>query len=169
MDTEKIKKLTFEQRVQFNAINLRGAYLDMACDLEFLLVDIAVVCLVKNSVERKNVRDVFMEQNLMSKKISMAEFALEKYNATYYEKYKPNFAKFRELNGWRNKFAHSRIKGDPAGQDLSFIIFEYIKDGKMVEKLEVYQQFYDKLMDYAKYLDEMMTGLIPILYTERGL
>src|SRR5258706_16135673 len=128
---------------------LRGAYLDMCCDIEFVLVDMICVCLVKEPNERKNVKECLMEGLMMNKKITLAERALKKYNCTYFEKYKDCFTTFKRLATWRNKFAHSRIKGEPNEQDATIVIFEYIEGGIMVEKEEKALLLFNKLQEYA--------------------
>lgn len=163
-----LRDLSFDQHVQFTAAKLRGAYLDMCCDIEFALVDITVVCLVKDNSERESVKATLLENAYMSKKITMAETSLKKYNPVYYETYKDCFNQFRELTGWRNKFAHSRIKGDPEEKDLSFVIFQYIKDGEMIERKEYVDPLYTKLMEFASFIYKLVE-LIPVLYTEQHL
>lgn len=159
--------LTFDQQLQERACKLRGAYLNMACDLEFMLVDIACVSLVKDKTERDNVRNILMEQATMSKKITWAKRALKKFDEQLHDKYVPNFEKFRELTGWRNKFAHSMINGDKNEKDLSFLIFHYIKDGEMVTQIENVNELYNKLLEYASYLHNMMNEVIPAIYNPK--
>ncbi|MFC0775288.1 hypothetical protein [Terrimonas alba] len=157
---------TFDQRIQIISAKLRGAYLDMCGDLEFALVDIAVVCLIKDHRERKAIKEVLLENAYMSKKITMAESALKRHNIGYYNQFKVCFDKFRELTGWRNKFAHSRITGDEQEKDLSFIIFHYIKDGEMKQKPENVSELTNKLSKYAAYI-RSLANLIPVLYKEQ--
>lgn len=161
------EKLDLEVRKR--ATKIRGAYLDMSCDLEFLLVDIACICLMKDKTERENVRNIFLEQTYMSKKITIAEMALKTYNCSYYEKYITHFNKFRELTGWRNKFAHSIIKGDSKQGDFDLLIFQYIKDGEMKETPENFLKLLDKLKEYASFIHSMASEIIPILYYERHI
>lgn len=161
-------KPTFDQRVQIIAAKLRGLYLDMCGDLEFALVDIIVVCLIKDHKERKFVKEVLLENAYMSKKITMAESVIKHHNEGYYNQFKICFDKFRELTGWRNKFAHSRITGDPKEQDLSFLIFHYIKDGKLVERKENVAGLSDLLPQYAAYIRNFV-NIVPVLYREQNI
>jgi hypothetical protein len=65
----------------------------------------------------------------------MAEAALKRHNIGLYNHVKVNFNKFKELSGWRNKFAHSRITGDMQEKDLTFIIFPlYKKRGDLTKE-----------------------------------
>lgn len=159
---------TFDQKIQMIAAKLRGLYLDMCGDLEFALVDIIVVCLIKDHKERKSIKEVLLENAMMGKKIAMAESAIKRHNEGYYNQFKICFDKFKELSGWRNKFAHSRITGDPEEKDLSFIIFHYIKDGKIVERNENIQELTNLLPKYAAYI-RAFVNIIPVLYKERHI
>lgn len=159
---------TFDQKVQMISAKLRGLYLDMCGDLEFALVDIVVVCLIKDHKERKDIKEVLLENAMMGKKIAMAEAAIKRHNEAYYNQFKNLFIKFRELSGWRNKFAHSRITGDPKEKDLSFITFHYIKDGEMVERNENVADLTNLLPKYASYI-RTFVNIVPVLYKEQHI
>jgi hypothetical protein len=160
--------LSFDQKVQVISAKIRGMYLDMCGDLEFALTDIIVVSLIKDQKERKAVKEVLFETVAMSKKIVMAQRALEKLNPALYNQFKPCFEKFTELTGWRNRFAHSRITGDLNEQDLSFLILHYIKDGEMVERRENVQELTNKLTKYASYI-RTFVNIVPLLYTNQHI
>ena len=159
--------LDFTQKSQFNEAKLRGAYLSMACDIEFMLVDVICICLVKDEADRKAVKVILLENAMMSKKIALTRKAIKRYNLGYYDGYKGCLNTFEEFNEWRNMFAHSRIKGDPEERDLSFMIFEYIKKGEIVEQREEFDPLYKKLLGYAAAIMKF-SELIVIIYTERG-
>ncbi len=158
--------LNFDQQIQTIASKLRGAYLNMSCDLEYMLVDMTCSCLIKNQIEKENVRNILLEGATMSKKIMAAQRALNKYDINLYNKYTPNFEKFKELGGWRNKFAHSIIKGDTQENDAIFVIFTYIHKGEMITQTENVNDLYLKLLGFAPYIYTMMNEIFPILYKE---
>lgn len=163
----KFLESNFERQVQWVSSILRGAYLDISCDIEFMLVDMTCVCLIKDPNDRERTKLTLMSSVGMRKIISISAMALNKYNCTYYEKYKDCFDKFRQLLAWRNKFAHSRIKGDAAQLNLEYVIFEYIENGKMVQKKEEWQPLISILKEYGNVVHKIVKELIPILYAEQ--
>ena len=69
---------TFDQQVQMIAAKLRGLYLDMCGDLEFALADIIAVCMVKDFKEKESVKEVFLEQVTMGRKLSSGIYCSSK-------------------------------------------------------------------------------------------
>lgn len=161
-------KMAFKDRMYWTEIELRGFYLSIACDIEYLLADITCACLVNNDDEKEGVRETLFENVMMSKKINMAINALKRYNKNYYTIHKDCFDKFIELNGLRNKFAHSRITGDPEEKDYTIVIFEYIKDGKTVKRQENFHELYGNLLKYREAVKKMLDFVLQ-LYYERHL
>ena len=162
-----LSNLTFEQKSRFEISKIRGAYLDMSCDLEFLLVDIACVCLLRDARERNMVKEILLSGTMLSKKINFTESALKKYNIKYYEQYKDCFAKFKDFNKWRNKFSHSRIEADKNEQDLNILLFISIENGELKEDIQDRRLLYSKLPVCAGAIHKIGSELVTTLYTER--
>lgn len=146
---------------------LRGAYLDMAADLEFLLVDIIAVSLLRHEKERNHLKEILISNSMLSFKIKAAKKALKAYNAKYAEKYNAHFTLFNELKEMRNKFSHSRIDGDENKQNLDIIRFMSFKDGELVEDRQSRQELLNMLPQYAEAIHSFTSQIIPVLYYER--
>lgn len=161
--------LTFDQQVQINAAKLRGAYLEMSADIEFLLVDITCLCLIRDEKERNYIKEILIASNMLSKKIDFAGSALKVYNLGYYEFAMPFFKKFKEFRDNRNKFSHTRIVGDKEEKRLDILYFTSFKNGELKDDPIIIADYYDKLKDYAMAIHDLSVFLIPRLYQERHL
>lgn len=155
----------FEFRISIT--KLRGAYLDMAADLEFLLVDIIAVCLLRHDKERNHLKEILIAHSMLSFKIKSAQKALRVYNSEYAERYTEHFKLFNELKEARNKFSHSRIEGDKEQNDLDILHFMSFQDGELIEKTESRQTLVNKLKLYAEAIHNFTSQIIPVLYYER--
>ena len=71
MDTQQ----NFDFTLRTNITKLRGAYLDMCADLEFLLVDIICVCLLRNEKERNYIKELLINSSMLSNKIKFTKKA----------------------------------------------------------------------------------------------
>ena len=157
----------FDFRIRTEISKVRGAYLHMCADLEFLLVDITCMCLLKHESERNYIKEILVSNSMLSNKIKFAKKALGLYNKEYLERHLDCFTAFNELKEWRNKFSHSRIEGDNEKKDLDVLLFISYKDGELDEDKQSLRACYTKLPKYSAAIYKLTIDLIPMLYTER--
>ncbi len=157
----------FDFQFRATITKLRGAYLDMAADLEFLLVDIIAVCLLRHDKERNHLKEILIAHSMLSFKIKAAKKALKVYNSQYAERYASQFTLFNELKDMRNKFSHSRIEGDSNAQDLDILNFMSFQDGELIEDRQSRAVLVNKLKIYAEAIHSFTSEIIPVLYYER--
>lgn len=101
-----MQDISFVQWATVEEIKLRGRVITMSCDLELLLLKIALVCLVSGKDE-----DVRNFKNLtMESKIAMINRELKKH---FPEEYATNLKTIKYLDNivaFRNKIAHCKIE-----------------------------------------------------------
>lgn len=163
-----LENLPFRQRMQIQEFNIRGMYLSVSCDIEFVLISIAAKCLIEDPVEREKYKLKKMGQISMGSRIGTTEKALKAYNMSYYQQFESCFKCFKELLEYRNVFGHSRITYDPKEKDRTWIVSEYINSGKRVKEKIVIKDKAKKLDDYSKEVVKLMR-LVEILSQERGV
>ena len=124
-------------------IQLRGMYLQISCDYEFLLADIAFYCSGEPSETKDGYIAKTFDKTSMGEKLRMTVLALKKYNHGYYKIYEKQFKVVERLTALRNKYAHSNMKSNPEKDDGT-IDFLYYKKGKLVaekkNKAELYKE-----------------------------
>lgn len=160
---------TFDQQVQLIAAKIRGAYLEMSSDIEFLLVDITCICLMRDERERNYIKEILVSSNMLSKKIDFTASALKVYNKEYYKIAEPHLIKFKQFKEMRNKLSHTRIIGDRDEIDLRTLWFVTFKDGELKETPFNVFDTYEALKEYASAIEQLGNALIPRIYQERYL
>lgn len=165
----QLQKLPFAQQMQFYEGSVRGVYLSIACDMEFLMSDIIAKIekfpLVKG--ERLKFKEDKIYQLEMGKKTRRCIDDLKDYRkGVYYNKFKPQFDIIETLVHYRNLMAHGHSDYDDKKMDTSFIWFKNYKGKKIIEKIMV-APFILEMETYRKNLMKLL-DLIIILTAERG-
>ncbi len=158
----------FVQDLQRLEVDIRGLYLSIACDIEYVLTDLICACIATDHKQKELIKVSLFEKVLFEKKIKMAEEVLLRYNEQHFKINEPAFKKFHELKGYRNMLAHSKLKGDLSQVDLSYVIFEVIKDGKIVDRKEYINQLKNKLEVFRQASMDLLL-LVTIIYNEKGI
>ena len=161
--------VNFEHSVQINAAKIRGAYLDMSADLEFLLVDVTCVCLLRDATERNHIKEILISHTMLSKKIEFTSKALKQFDKDLYDIAEPYLNIFRKFGETRNKLAHVRIVGDDNEIDLDVLYFVSFKKGEIVKTPHRIDDLTQRIHGYAQALNEFGTKIIPTLYEKRYL
>ena len=115
--------------MQAKEVYLRGLYLSISCDIEYILVDIIAKCIIDEPSQRESFKVRYFGNNSMGKKIVKAKESLKKYNENYYYEFKDCFKTIDNLLERRNIFSHSKIEGDILEQDKTVLTFNYIDKG----------------------------------------
>lgn len=135
-------QLTNEAYKHLYSIRLRGAYLEMSCDIEWALTDIISLCI--STAERSSqLKEVLFERASMTSKIKMAQYALEKFSPDVYLKYSSCFTSLNKIRTLRNKFAHCKIISPT--NDRHTLILEEIKDGKTKHTPYIISDLFEEL------------------------
>ena len=163
-----LSHLPFTQQMQFKEANVRGVYLSIACDMEFLMDDIIAKCEIDNQDERQEFRERKIIQLEMGKKLGRCIKSLSEYrNGIYYKKFSTQFDIIEKLVHYRNLMAHGYSEYDEKKIDKSFIVFRNIDKGKKnEEKIEI-MPFLINMEEYRSNLMRLL-DLTSILSAERG-
>ena len=140
---------------------LRGTYLRMAVDAEFILCMVIVSIYENNNTEInthfkkdkthfKGLHEMSMEEIIILTKIG-----LNKYRQSFFEEYKDEINKLDILREDRNIFAHSKMDFYEDNLDLVMV-------SKLVNKLKVKQVFY-KISDLKASLLEHHKSITKVL------
>lgn len=126
-------------------IQLRGMYLQIACDYEWMLTDIIFFC----SKQPLKDKDAFLAANFekvtMGKKLEKARTALKSYNSGYYyTKYSGHLKIVEKLTTLRNKYAHSVMKSNPEVNDGE-IGFLYMKNSNVIREKKKLAELYNEI------------------------
>ena len=163
-----IPKPTFDQQVSINEMQMRGLYLSIACDVEFVLTDLICACLASTNQQKEDIKAALFEKVMMDRKIKMAKEVLQKYNTQHFEVNKPFLKKFEELKGYRNMLAHARITGDPESKDTNILVMEFVQDGQNQQKKEHMNNLKAKLEGFRVAVNGLLL-LVALIYTEKDL
>jgi len=143
---------------------LRGTFLRMAVDSEFMLCMIIVSIYKDNPLEInthfKKDKDHYkgLHEMNMEEKIALTKIALNKYHQSFFNQYKEDINKLDFLREDRNMFAHSKMDFYENDRDAVMI-------SKMVNKLKVRQDLYkisfikDQLLQHHKVITNVL-GLL---------
>lgn len=154
MDT---KKLYSGDERTFLEIQLRGLYLKLAAELEFILSEIITICLVKKVEDRKQFKIIMLETPTLGKKLSIAKSALAHYSTHYFSLCEKQLNELDSFTNKRNLFAHSLII--PIAEQDGYFTFEYIKKGQIRKEVKGGA---DLLIDLNNY-SEMVLHLVKLL------
>ena len=121
-------------------IDIRGRFMTMACDIEFMLLNIMVYC----SPDPYNQIRKFKKM-MMSDKIQNTIADLKKYKRKYYKEYKEELEELDEFKIIRNDLAHNRIDWENE-QDLTKFKVIFVDDKGGIEGL----MFKEYTIEYIK-------------------
>lgn len=155
---------TFSTEMNEKEIELRGRYLSIACDLDYILTELICICFIDKHIYRKTFKILMLERILMGRKLSILEKALHDYNEEYFNKYKRTFNSIKILVENRNLFAHSTIT---SGEDKNTFIFEYIKDSEIKTKSLKIDTLFKQLGGYETDIFELVE-LFNLLISEKN-
>lgn len=159
---------SFDYTMNKSEYQMRGMYLKLAAEFDFILTEIICLCFIENSETRESFKIIMLENTLMGKKISIAKKVLNIYNESYYNSCKVAFDNLNKFTTLRNKLAHSRIMYDSNQKDTSFLLVEYITKGEIVhEKMNILPLMLE-LQEYYKDLQQLLDVFISLV-GERGM
>ena len=138
-------------------IDIRGRFLMMACDIEWTMLHIMMLC---SPDPMSQVRRFNSNEMRMHNKIQCTICDLKKYKPDYYEEYKDELEKLWEFKEVRNDVSHLKLFFE---KDTDFKVFKFlqIKDGSNgMEQLFYKPYTIDQLNDYlGKFIDLNMSLL----------
>lgn len=154
---------TYTERMEFYETYLRGMYIKLASEIEFMLSEIITICFVKDIKGRKQFKTLILETPTLGKKISLTKQVLFQYSEHYYNIIEPSLTKLEEFTALRNLFAHSLIIYDPKQENEKSFTFTYIKKSQMrkesKEILPIIQSFKiyeEELIQISKLLNTLI-------------
>ncbi len=153
--------------MQAKEVYLRGLYLSISCDIEYMLVDIIAKCIIDEPSQRESFKVRYFGNNSMGKKIVKAKESLKKYNENYYHEFKDCFKTIDNLLERRNMFSHSKIEGDILEQDKTVLTFNYIDKGVRIIDTKKIDPLFTELLTYRTGIMRLVE-LVLILTKERG-
>ena len=155
----------FEDTPHYREIILRGVYISMAADTEWILSMILSSLFIgkeqeiEQMIKRKN--KSFHLVNL-SEKIRFVKAGLKKYHNSFYIQHTKDFQLLNNLRNIRNKFGHGKIEFLGNKEDLS--ITEITKTGIVKKPYKMSALMID-LEEYRKsvlnFLDTIKTLFLP--------
>ena len=137
-----------------NEARLRGLYLSITVDMDFLLIMLIHECFKPNLNEietyytHKNGKGKDLSELTMFERIDVCQQGLDKYHTKSYQEHKSNFISIDTLRQLRNKFAHDKIDNHISPNDTTKLTFHKLKKNFKVEMNEY------NIVDLYKELDE---------------
>lgn len=129
-----------DQWVQLEEIKLRGLYLSITVDLDWVLIMIVHECFKSNPKEIETFykdkcgKGKKLNQLTLFERIEVCKKGIEKYHPNLYKDYKNSLESASKLRNLRNKFAHSKIDTFKSAQDRSELTFHKLKNNFKVEQ-----------------------------------
>ena len=144
-----------EFQEQFAEIKLRGIYLQLAVDAEFIMSMIIAECFKYNKAEitsfhfDKDGKGRDLDDLTMAEKVDVCKKGLNKYYPEFYNQHLTDLEEFDKLRWYRNRFAHYKMDFDAT--DKSKIWLRKLASNYRVqsEQFELKQLWID-LEEYRK-------------------
>lgn len=161
----------FEKHCQLEEMKLRGTYLMMAVDADFILSMIIVGIYrgdpneIKTFFKKSKDKYKNLHEFDMAEKIDVCKRGLNKYYQKFYTSYKEEIDKLDILRDDRNKFAHQKIDFYP--EDLNKIVLSKLVNKLKVERTEyslkeLWQELRKHHEAISKILDVLMQFVNPL-------
>jgi hypothetical protein len=151
MDTSNISASV---QSHVNEAKLRGIYLSITVDIDFMLIMLIHECFKPNLSEietyyfHKNGKGKDLCELTMFERLDVCQQGLDKYHSESYQKHKESFTSADTLRKIRNKFAHDKIDNHISPNDTTKLTFHKLRKNLMVEMKEY------SIADLYKELDE---------------
>jgi len=135
-------------------VKLRGLYLSMTVDLDFVLIMLIHECFKSNPAEIKTFykdkkgKGKDLADLTMFERLDVCQKGLAKYHSKAYKEHKNNFVSIDVLRQVRNKFAHDNIDNHISPNDTTKLTFHKLHKNFKVEMTEY------NIADLYKELDE---------------
>ena len=149
---------------------LRGKYLSIAVDAEWMLIIVIHECLkpniedVKNYYKFKNGRKKDINDLTLDEKIELSNILVQQKHPTIYKNHKRIFNTINRLRSYRNKFAHCKIDTVFSKQDNTEITLHTLLKGfKVKSKPYKIKSLKAGLRRYHKRLTETLVLLTKVL------
>lgn len=163
MNNPNEAEIPFEVWAHVVEARLRGAYLTMATDFEWMLIFLIKECFDSNREEiksfytKKNGKGKDLSELNMVQKIEVCKQGLIKYHNSAYLEYENSFNVIDVIRETRNKFAHHKIDTVFAKQDRTELTLH-----KLLKNLQVESTTY-QVADLWKELDNFQKTMQDIL------
>ncbi len=102
-------------------IILRGTYLSMAADVEWILLMILAQCFKENEQDLDNMYDKALNKFSLFEKIGAAQLGLIRYYPIVFKQHMDDFKMLSELRDMRNSLGHGKIDWDENDTDIIWI------------------------------------------------
>ncbi len=151
----------FEDSTHYKEILLRGHYLTMAVDIDWILLMIIAKCFVGNEQQIFEIYDKEVHELTLFEKIGTAQIGLLRYHPTFFHQHKEDFKLLNELRGVRNKLGHGKIDWEENSKE-NLIISEAKQTGietssyKFSELFQSTIAYKDSLMNFLKVIQSFI-------------
>ena len=152
-----LNNIPISVQVAVSEAKIRGLYLSITADMDFLLVMLITECFklnpseIKSYYKDKNGKGKDLSELTMYQRIYICKKGLEKYHKKLYDEHKNSFITIEKLRFFRNKLAHEKIDNHISPTDTTKLTFHKLRKNFKIEKYEyVIEDLFKELDEYKK-------------------
>lgn len=149
---------------------LRGLYLSITVDMDFMLIMLIHECFKPNLNEietyykHKNGKGKDLSELTMFERIDVCKQGLDKYHSKSYQDHKDNFISIDILRQLRNKFAHYKIDNHISPNDTTKLTFHKLRKNFQVEMNEYnIEDLHKELFEYKNTMQETLRLIAKVM------
>jgi len=149
------EELTFREWLHDTEIKLRGLYLSITVDIDYMLTMLISECFGHNQKEIKKYIKLALKKPkefhklTMFERIDVCKLGLEKYHGKAYKEHEHNFVNIDKLRKIRNDFAHNRIDDFISPNDRTRLTINELEANLKVLHTEYeVSKLYEELYEY---------------------
>lgn len=151
----------FTETTHYKEIIMRGTYLSMASDIEWIMAMILSQIFKGKENELRNQYGNEIDKFTMEDKLMFVELGFIRYDMATWNKHKEDFPKLHDLRRMRNLFGHGKIDwiGD-SNEDLEIVSLKIDPlTGKLDRKPYKMSEIMKELMEYRKSVMSFLNSL----------
>lgn len=151
-------------------IRLRGFYLSITVDMDFVLIMLIHECFktnpseIKTFYKDKHGKGKDLADLTIFERLDVCQKGLAKYYTKAYSEHQKSFVSIDILRNIRNKFAHDKIDNHISPNDTTKLTFHKLRKNFKVEMTEYdIEYLYKELLEYRKTMQETLTLMAKVM------
>lgn len=155
--------LDFQTWTHLEEIKLRGTYLSMAADADWILAMVLTKCFKGNQAEVEAIYSKPFHKFTMFEKIEATKLGLQKYHSEFYTDHEQNLLSIDKLRDFRNKLAHGKIDWNATANDKTTIYISEMKRTGIVKNSYDLKETWSDLLTFRSTVEGLLNLILKFL------